>query len=370
MKIGIFTFHCADNYGAVLQAYGLQEYLKGLGHEVYIIDYCPTFLVKPTRLFRFNAIPNAGLVLWLSNIFRECLVIPIRCYRHSLFKRFRKKQLNLIKLDLDNPDNGFDAFVFGSDQIWNIEMTEGYNDVYWGNVKTIKGKRNIAYAASAGYVNSLKDCAKIQNLLINFSSISVRETSLLKFLNNNFPQIPVSVCLDPVLLAGRERFDSIADDIKICKPYLLLFQLSHNEHLFQAAKGLAEKNNLEIIEITSYTESLKNEHMLNCVSPERMISYIQSAEYVITNSFHGVVFSILYRKNFNVVCNNSSVAERMISLLEALGLENRLCESVQALVAVDYSEMENKYRALLSNSRSYLSNALANLINKDDLSTK
>lgn len=364
MKVGIFTFHCADNYGAVLQTYGLQEYLKRLGHEVYVIDYCPDFLIRPTRLFRFDTLPNAGFLSRLLGIFRECTVIPIRYYRHFLFKKFRRKRLNLMALDLDNPDNGFDAFVFGSDQIWNIEMTEGYNDVYWGNVKAVKGKRNVAYAASAGYVDSLKDSEEILNLLTNFSSVGVREMSLSKFLNGKFPQLPVTVCLDPVLLAGREVFDSIAEDIKVHQPYMLLFQLSHNEQLFQDTQRLAEKGNLEIIEITSYTESLKNKHMLNCVSPEEMIAYVQSAEYVITNSFHGAVFSILYRKDFNVVCSNSYVAERISNLLEALGLENRLCENVHALDAVDYSEMGSKYGALLSNSQSYLSNALTNLISK------
>ncbi len=358
MRIGIFTFHCADNYGAVLQAYGLQEYLKSLNHEVFIIDYCPEYLIRPTRLFRFDMIPHTGFVSWLSKIFRECLVIPIRCYRHFLFCRFRKKRFNLNILNLNNVDNEFDVFVYGSDQIWNIEMTEGYNDVYWANTAAASKKRNIAYAASAGYASCLDDYETIRMLLTNFSSISVRETSLSKFLNEKYSQFPVTVCLDPVLLAGRDVFDSIAEDIKIRRPYLLLFQLSHNEQLFQNAKSIAKRNNIDIIEITSYTESLKNKKMLNCVSPGALVAYVRSASYVITNSFHGAVLAILYRKDFNVICKNSRVGERMENLVDSLGLNNRLCENVEKLVPIDYTETECRLHSLLSNSRLYLNSNL------------
>ena len=321
MKIGILTFHCAINYGAVLQAYGLQEHLKSLGHEVYIIDYRPQYLKDPYQLFQWKFKVEDSLMSNLKSLIRESLVMPIRFVRKSKFKQFTNQYLNLYGWE-DNL-NVFDAFVFGSDQIWSPKITKGLDEIFLGKFKEAKGKRLIAYAASVGSVQNISqnEFERLTFCLNEFERIGVREKTLFEKIskvNSN-----VSITIDPVLLAGKDAFDKIAVDIKIKRPYLLLFTLGRDEYAIEEAYKIAEQKNLVVIEIISSKESLYNRNIKQMLSPTEFLGYIKKASYVVTSSFHGTVFSILFHKNFNVIGYDTIHGERIVHLLNSLGLKNR-----------------------------------------------
>lgn len=342
MKIGILTFHCAINYGAVLQAYGLQEYLKSLGHEVFIIDYRPQYLIKPYQVFRWKYEQDSSLTSNLKDLVRECLVMPIRIIRKRKFLQFINQHLNLYpwKADL----NDFDAFVFGSDQIWNPQITKGLDEIFFGKFKEARGKKLIAYAASVGAVQNLSqnEFEKLTSCLDVFERVGVREKTLyekLSAVNNR-----VSITIDPVLLAGKEVFHQVAVDVKVARPYLLLFTLGRDEYAVEEAYKIAKQKHLDVIEIISSKESLYNRKIKQTLSPAEFLGYIKMADYVVTSSFHGTVFSILFHKNFNVIGNGNAHGERIVQLLDSIGLINRfkMHSASEELDVADISYAENE----------------------------
>ena len=322
MKIGILTFHCAINYGAVLQAYGLQETLKSMGHEVYVIDYRPEYLIKPYRLFVSENFKNHGFKVNLRYFFRELFAIPIRYKRRCAFNKFIEKHLHLVNLDLCSPYNDFDCFVFGSDQIWNPKITH-MDSMFFGNAPCFNGKRMISYAASTGSVLGIKkmNINSLKSLLSNFSTISVREESLSHFLKEELC-VANRLVIDPVLLAGKDVFNKIGTYNKNHKPYLLFFSLIWDDKALDYAKQYAALHDLDIIEMYSMKVSIKNNKVLQDLSPEEFIGYFQNANFVVTSSFHGTVFSILFHKPFISIGNNE--VSRFQTLLNLFGLEERL----------------------------------------------
>lgn len=361
MKIGIFTFHCAINYGAVLQAYGLQEYLKGLGHEVYIIDYRPDYLLYPYRIFRWNDSPKHPINR-LKWFIRELMVIPIRWKRKIHFSKFVKKYLNLYDLDLNNPDNDFDAFVFGSDQIWNKKITRGYDEVFFGNFLAAKNKILMSYSASCGSVPEIiLESDSFLSRLEKFTRIGVRENSLYQLLLKK--QVSAILNIDPVLLSGIKTFDEISDKIDERSPYLLLLTLGRDEYALPIAAKLSKKMRLPIIELMSSSESVSSNSIKQTVPPERYISYIKKASFVVTTSFHGTAFSVLFNKNFYAVTEQTN--DRIESLLSLFNLNCRyICVKDGCLdYGITYSDIEydkinkniDKYREV---SASYLNDIL------------
>lgn len=354
MKIGIFTFHCAINYGAVLQAFGLQEYLKSIGHDVYIIDYRPNYLLYPYRVFRWKDSPK-NFKDSLKWFIREVIVIPIRWKRKFVFSRFIKQYLNLCKLDLTNPDNDFDAFVFGSDQIWNKKITNGFDKFFWGAFPAAKGKRLVAYAASMGDANPTKtDFQYIKQKLGLFDMVGVRETSLCNILQSN--NIPCSLVADPVLLAGKSIFDNLIVGLKPKDPYLLMFTLGRDEYVLPYVNLISAALGLQVKEIVSSRESLYKRNYKQALSPSSFLSYLVNASYVITSSFHGTVFSILYSKNFNVVGNGTHGDDRVLSLLEKLNLKSRFIlvdDTRYDISNIDYDLIEAQKKELKDLSESF-----------------
>lgn len=323
MKIGILTFHCAINYGAVLQAYGLQETLKSMGHEVYVIDYRLEYLKRPYRLFFPEAVKGHGILGNIRFFIRELLAFPIRYKRRCAFNRFIEKHLHLKYLDIQSEDNDFDCFVFGSDQIWNPQITEG-DPVFFGDAPCFKGKKILTYAASAGSVDTLKEIDKVQlkGWLSKFSSLSVREKSLSHYLLEDL-QLENQLVIDPVLLAGKEVYQEIATSHKPKKNYLLFFSLLKNDEALHIAREKATSEELELIEMYGMTEVIKNKKVMQCLSPDEFVGLFQEATYVVSTSFHGTVFSILFHKPF--LCFGFNFGKsRFHSLLDMVGLQDRL----------------------------------------------
>ena len=324
MKIGIMTFHCAINYGAVLQAYGLQETLKSMGHEVYVIDYRPECLKRPYRLFFPEFTRGHGILGNIRFFVRELLALPIRYKRRCAFNGFIKKHLHLASLDIQSENNEFDCFVFGSDQIWNPQITEG-DPVFFGDAPCFKGKKMVAYAASAGSVTELKEIDKeqLKAWLSNFSSLSVREKSLSHYLSEEL-DLKNQVVLDPVLLAGKDVFYEITSSVKFEKPYLLFFSLTTNDDALYLAKRKAGLLGLEVIEMYGMVEVVKNRKVKQCLPPEDFIGLFREAKYVVSTSFHGTVFSILLHKPF--ICLGHFGKSRFHSLLDMIALQDRLVD--------------------------------------------
>ena len=343
MKIGILTFHWATNYGAILQAYALQTYLKGQGHDAEIINYRPA---RNIFLQRLTWIKNGE---W-GNFGKE-----------NKLETFRKKYLTVSKKkyssnkDLQNMKDTYDLILCGSDQVWNfsfIQYAEANKRTYSYYLDFVGGQtKKAAYAASFG-------CNKIPfeyqqdicSQLNTFSHISVREKTAQGMVQEL--GLKAQVVVDPTLLLDVEKYKDFCTETEK-KQGLFIYKLHNNQTLLtQTEKYLAGTMPF------SYAD--KNTTL------ETWLQAIKAAALVLTNSFHGVVFSILFQTPFiSVLVEGSDMNDRITTLLSSLGLQERIVteydeKSIERIrnMPIDWEDVARKLKVLRGESEDYLSSVI------------
>lgn len=330
-KIGILTFHKSINYGSVLQAWALEQILKD--YDVVIIDYEPIAYKKIYGLFyAFRSMKNnINRILNFNAVIRQI----------KNFSRFRNKELNLTKSCVAKNINEdyfkeFDVIVTGSDQIWNVHA-EDADDIFFLPYN-IKAKK-IAYACSVNNTEFTEDrCTDVlKKCILDYDFISIREKSgadrVLQFIDN---RKKVYTMLDPTLLNTKETFYKITSKRIVQEPYIFLYNVWSGLSAVEAAKKISKLTGLpvytammdprikQIMRIEKNGIKVEKKH----TAPEDFLSLINYSEIVITESFHGTAFSLIFEKKF--VCINSrdnaghlKNDERIINILNIVGLENR-----------------------------------------------
>lgn len=359
MRIGILTFHCAHNYGAMLQAFGLQSFLSKMDNEAYIIDYRPQYLTSPTNIHSWRFGITRQLSKSIKNIFYRLKYRTEQNERYKAFEDFFN-EFNLAPIkDLQN----FDAFVIGSDQVWSTIICKGFDNLFWGEFPRKSGSKMISYAASIGRSNwNAREREKAASLLNNFNAISVREKSSINIIKG-LTKKPVFQVLDPTLLAGKEAFSAIARTSALPQAgnYIITYEVAHMPQLHDCARRMANKLGLAVYNIEAYPTYKALEHPLRTASPKDFVGLIQNAAMVFTNSFHGTCFSILFNKPFYTFKFGNSTDLRSASLLSALGISHRLIEKYEDIrntEELNYTLVENKLQKLRTESAQFLQNAL------------
>lgn len=323
MKIGILTFHRAINFGAVLQCYALYRTLSDMGHDVEVIDYRPAYIEKYRKPLYWNDFKKQG---FLSKI-KALLMLPIT-YKNkkksaSVFDSFLNQHIKttqVVKNVLDLPS--FDVIFFGSDQIWNPRICEGFDPLYYGQFP--KGKTKlVSYAASLGtpQVLTKEQWDKIFPLMKSFDAISVRESKLAEYLQNG--GIKAKTVLDPTLLASKEIFERIVEKPQITG-YVLLYMLEPDGNAITFANRIAKHRNLKLMRIRARRSPKMKKSNYDDVVPNSVgefLGYFKYADYVVNVSFHGTAFSVIFNKNFYTL--KSRNYERAYGLLKSLGLLDR-----------------------------------------------
>lgn len=302
MKIGVLTFHRAENYGAVLQAYALKTFLReDLYDSTEIIDYkCSK--IEDTysyKSFIFNGNPIkivAKILLRFRNVF----------FTKRKFRRFRKNYLNVssktyVQSQIDELIDDYDCIVVGSDQVFNRKVTG--NDIGF----FLQGKREhksmtvkVPYAASIGSLPDLEEQKEeILSYLRNFEMLSVREQSFCDWLVKNGRE--ASVHVDPVLLLNQKDWDCLTVPFQR-ENYILYFNvqdLTKEQKTIEFAKRLAREKKCDLLHISAHG-SIRDHAFkkIKNASPNEFITYIKNADYIITDSFHGTVFSLIFHKQF------------------------------------------------------------------------
>lgn len=347
MKIGILTQPLTTNYGGILQNFALQKVLYDLGHDVYTIDYGKlTWMdyihnwVSFARIgFRGNKpetpIENANK----QRGFRQFISKHIR----TTVPRSRKIDWSLVK------SLRFEVIVVGSDQVWR----PSYNyDITAMFLKPIGGKiSKIAYASSFGtdiweFTDSQTN--ECRELIKSFIGVSVREEDAVG-LSKQHLDCDATWVLDPTLLLTREDYLETCIDVECKKPFVFAYILDESEKKvseikhFAAAKGLDFK-----IKSAGPCANAKD-------TIEKWLSYFRDAKYVITDSFHGTVFSILFNKDFMVYGNNKRGNSRFNSLLGLFSLQNRLTASIpNEWPAIDWNTVNVAHRLKREESINWL----------------
>ncbi len=378
MKIGIITFHFTSNQGAVLQCFALKKHLEKQGHEVQVIDYCP-----PYHTVRYSAYKNPFMYArdrWrklskrsmllrsavTAKSFLKCIALDITQKDANTlreFESFRKKHLNLTQRykslkALKKKFPHFDAYISGSDQVWNPDLLDQEFDrayfLDFGDEKTLR----ISYAVSMGKDMSGEEVSELKQLCSNMTAVSLREY------NKEAVEATgrdVHICIDPTLLMDAEDYAEVESAETEKESYIFVYGFETNEDIKRAVETAQKKYGCRVINGSPARIRLGDSEIIaKDYGPDKFLAYIKNAQCVVTNSFHGTAFSIIYKKDF-IVVPHSTRGRRMTELLTKLGLNFRLWndESFSFDKAIDYNEAYEKLDVLRIASTSYLSEALS-----------
>lgn len=355
MKIGIisynkYTFY--GNYGSVLQSFALFKYLKDRKYDVEIVDYKPFVLEKRKSWFPYRLRSLYRPKLFVDFFFNEpCHIIrnfKLASFlrKNTLFSKTKFSSSNLDQLD-------YDIIVYGSDTIWDIKQTNGFDAGFFGkNVKAIKIGYSISIADCCFNGDEIKELIEYAN---SFKAISFRDDSL-----SNFPlPFKYSITLDPTFLLSKEDYYKHIKKRKYKYNYLLYFSLSNNQELDSYVKKMAESRNLKVICLSRFLEHIFRFHRNYHAGVEDFLTLIFYADVIVTNSFHGTVFSIIFNKEF-YVHKRSGGNKKLEYLLKQLSLEDRLVNINKNHVSsnISYDTVEEKIKILQKESKLFLDTVL------------
>lgn len=329
--IGILTFYWADDYGAMLQVYALKTYLEGKGETVEVIPYAPLKLRGRYQLIPVNAVYKEGQWKTYRDFwgFYWKLHFAGQFYRRRVsMHSFRKRYLT-GKRPIEDAQglrlSSYKVVFVGSDQVWNSDNTFGLDDAYMGNIEKKKSCRLVAYGASFGRSEPpRKEWKEFERALNNnFAAVSLREREGADFVGRLLKK-PVADVLDPVLLLDRNKWEELGRKPQE-KEYILFYISEYQETMFWFTKKLSRVTGRPVIQLSiPFSEKQEKGFLLRMdEGPEDFIGYFQHASCVITNSFHGLAFSILFERQF-LVFQHSVYHARLKNLLEKLSLEQRL----------------------------------------------
>lgn len=364
MKIGILTFWGAqDNYGQVLQNYALQEYLISLGHDVFTIRYnrFNDRIIIPSPVYKkmIKALNPKELLTFAKRQLTKRAVKKEFLIHNRQFDEFRKKYIKQSDVyyqnfdELKNNPPEADCYIVGSDQVWNfsndpLNLVQAQVKAFFLDFGLEKTKK-ISYAASWGKSKISADFIKeISPLLEKFHAVSVREETGICVCDSCEYTTSKWVC-DPTMLINSSEYNEIIKSSNLEEPkekYILFYYLN-NGTKFKKKKvyEYAKVHNLRVVYITANSTADKIEKTYATV-PE-WLNYVKNAEFVVTNSFHCCVFSILYGKKFGAIKLdgiNSGMNSRLDSLFNIYNLKSRY------ITDVDFSSMEQPYSVDLNNS--------------------
>lgn len=355
MKIGIVTQPLYNNYGGLLQNFALQQVLKRLGHEPKTIDFvgrvsftgyllsvCKQLLISVLRCRRLQVRPYVAIPTFRNSIMADFVNNHIDTTR--IVHSYTKEIIN---------EEHFDAVITGSDQVWRPIYNRYLEDMYLKFVPN--NVKKIAYAASFGVdtweynAELTKTCSKYAKRL---NAISVRESTGLA-LCKDYLGVDATCVLDPTILAGADAYKPLLKEKK-GPDYLFAYILDITPEKQSYVESMAKSKGLKVI--------IKSADKNATLSVEDWLSMIANSSMVVTDSFHGTVFSILFHREFYSIVNIARGGTRFASLLSSLGLEHRMGDVSQVTLTepspTDWQQVDKILDKHRQDSMNILTNAL------------
>ena len=368
MKISIITFHNTSNFGATLQCTALFKYLKNSGHDVEIVNYLPDYIrnKKSATKELKNAYKAKNKVKAITKGLAYLAHYGELKHRDDCFESFLSKNISLTQVYstteqiVRNPPQA-DLYICGSDQIWNPALTGGKPDEAFFLCYAKDNK--VSYGASMGEFDVEGNAEVLKKLTKDFKMVSLRE----KYMADRLTQVigmPVKTVLDCTLLLDDTDYAQYEEPVdEISSPYLLYYNMQKSSLADDMAKRIAEALSLDVVDISPNPFlRIKGSKKLIDIGPGEFLTLFKNAQYVVTNSFHGTAFSILYKKQF--VCTlHSTRGGRVLDLLTSLGLSNRIIKNTNEVFSeiIDYESVYSTLRALRTESYTYLQKALEDI---------
>lgn len=351
MKIGILTFHEVFNPGAFMQTLGSYQLLSDLGHEVEVINYNPpVHRFKPLRMTLSRI--KAGKLGW--KFVSDCIG-KNNAFKKDIAKHFSLTPFFDTKSSLS--EYPFDAIVIGADIVWNYETKYlGMDSVYFGD--SLNCNKLIAFAPSVGSTDISKYPNYVVKGLRSFHSIAVRDKNTQQLVKNCIDK-DVNIICDPAFHLKCERFPEGHNEYgnyilvylmeKYCTPALVL-----------EVKKYAHENNLKIVSTIYRNEWADYNHIVH--GPMKWLDLFRHARCVVTNTFHGSVFSIKLQKDFVLVYNELTQAKTQ-GMIAELKLAGRVYSDAGDLEQIlssttEWGFVENRIEKWCSHAKQYLIGAI------------
>lgn len=330
-KIGIMSMQRIVNYGSFLQAFGLKSILEEFGYNVEFVDYkFETVIAKPKeKSFIKKALSNINIIKFLKK--RQVL--------NEFKNKYNNEYLKILGVSNKNYNPDIDLLIIGSDEVFNCmqDYPVGYSKELFG--KNYEHIDVISYAASFGHttLNMLKKyniSNEVGSMLKKFKDVSVRDENSLEIVKNLTDKTPI-MNLDPVLVASFDKF--ITNNVNL-KDYIVVYayplRLTKKEEKY--IKKFAKKENKKIVCLGMY-QKIADYNLV--VSPFEVLEYIKKADYVISDTFHGTIFSIINHTKFCTIIRNSN-NNKLSYLLDKLKLKSRVANNVYDIEKLYFKEID------------------------------
>ena len=389
-KIGIIThYYQSKNFGGALQSYALCKVLEKYDYEAEQICVPIEGESIDTPHTLWEKIQNKGFIGCIKFVIKQVFLMPFQIRirareekKHDVINRRQKAFAPFIegytphsktvynKQNISECIEDYDAFITGSDQVWNLDW---YNPIYLLEFVP-QNKIKISYAASLA-TDFLSDRYQqiFKNALESYQAISVREKSSVQLLEKLAPT-KVEWVLDPTLLLSGEDWNQVCDEYSINEKYLFCYFLGNNKKARALARKTAKEKKLKLVTIAYASGKIQlvdknwGDERLFDVSPQQFISLIKNAEYIFTDSFHAVVFSFIYQKQYFVFNRNrqGEMSARITDITNLFNTEERFCvgktrenlEYINNLPNIDYSIKNEKFMHMQNASINFLLNNL------------
>lgn len=373
VKIALITRHAISNYGSLLQTIATQKIIKRLGHECEVIDY-----IRKDEDYR----NIARLLLerndrWNSCLFRRLIYLAVQSPEYYLmgrkFEQMRKKYLHLSRRyetlkELKEYPPEADIYMTGSDQVWGPIGEEAFDASYFLDFVPEHAKA-VAYAASFGRTELKKNhLDMIREYLEKYSYLTVRENSAVTILKE-MGITGMHQVLDPTLLISAEEWSRlIPAGVKLPEHYVLIYQLHSNRAMDRYAKRFAKKVSLPLIRISpTFHQVIRSGKVKLLPDVGKFLAYIKNADYMITDSFHGLVFAINFNTQFVNIAPGKSKTRNQ-SILELTGLTDRTLGSMDDFSfinrRIDYEPVNQRIKKARAESVKQLKQMLGNQMEK------
>jgi hypothetical protein len=383
-KIGLITYHALHNYGSVLQAYATQYTIEKLGCKCEVVNFQPDLMKYFNALYKFpigNDIPKTikGIAAGLYRVLRYFPYDKARRNRGKKFDVFVQTQLKITREyskihELFHNNLVYDITITGGDQTWNVRgpmwrmfgRVINYSDAYF--LGFVKSGKKAAFSASGNNAR-VEDLMSYKDLLLQYDYITVREL-LTKSSVESVVNKSVAVVLDPTFLLTKDEWLTVLDvpsDPIIKESYILLYSLSgyrQSMKLIEEAKKFARTKSLLLVCLTH--NMCKKLHGVKQIYDAGLVDFLNlynNASYIIADTFHAVVFSIIFRKSFFAMGNKYNKNDlRKNSMLRLFKLESRLiadeCEINTHTADIDYHNYESIINDEIEKSRNHLKKIL------------
>lgn len=364
-KIGVISYNIYGNftnYGSALQSWALHQAISSLDYQPVLVDYCPDILEDKDPLNPFKNMWDKD-----EESKRMC-ELSMPAIRVNLFKfsdfytnRFNRTKKKYTSINFNDvvADEKIKGFVCGSDTIFCMDEF-GFDDGYYANYDCMR-KHSVSYAASFGDPTlSKENCEILNDRLQNFLSFGLREEMMVLYVKEH-TDVTVRRVVDPTLLHTSEKYDTIAVPERLEEEkYILYYSRRYSSVMEEYVEKMATENGWKIVEISlRATNAEKGHRMFYEAGVEEFLSLVKHAEYIVTNSFHGMIFAVQYRKPF-VIFSREQCNRKIDEILGLFGLKDHMLVTGKEVFSneIDYDKVHERIAKVREESLAFLKKEL------------